>query len=198
MTDFAAIDFFRDTAFIADPYPYFEFLRAQCPVHRETHHDVVMVTGYDEAIAVFHDTATFSSCNSVTGPFPGFPVPLVGDDVSALIDQHRDALPFSDQLPTLDPPTHTAHRALLMRLITPKRLRENEAFMWRLADRQIDEFLANGSCEFVSPFASPFAMLVIADLLGVPEADHEMFRSELAARRPGNVLGSTEKEMAHS
>ena len=71
---------------------------------------------------------------------------------------------------------HTAHRALLMRLITPKRLSENEAFMWRLADRQLDEFVANGECEFISDFASPFALLVIADLLGVPEADHEMFR----------------------
>ena len=47
-------------------------------MRREPHHDVVMVTGYDEAIAVLHDTATFSSCNSVTGPFPGFPVPLDG------------------------------------------------------------------------------------------------------------------------
>ena len=89
MTDFDAIDFFRDTAFVADPYPYFEFLREECPVRRERHHDVMMVTGYEEAIAVFHDTATFSSCNSVTGPFPGFPVSLVGDDVSALIERHR-------------------------------------------------------------------------------------------------------------
>ncbi len=32
-------------------------------------------------------------------------------------------------------------------------------------------------------------MLVIADLLGVPESDHEMFRAELAARRPGAVVG---------
>ena len=198
MTDFDAIDFFRDPDFIADPYPYFEFLRDQCPVARESHHDVVMVTGYEEAIAVFHDTATFSSCNSVTGPFPGFPVPLVGDDVSALIEQHRDALPFSDQLPTLDPPMHTAHRALLMRLITPKRLRENEEFMWRLADRQIDEFVANGECEFVSEFASPFALLVIADLLGVPESDHAMFRAELGTKRPGRAIGSTETAMEHS
>src|SRR6476469_1661680 len=112
-------------------------------------------------------TASFSSCNSVSGPFPGFPVPLAGDDVSALIEQHRDQLPMSDQLPTLDPPVHTAHRALLMRLITPKRLGENEAFMWRLADRQLDEFVDAGRCEFVGDFASPFAMLVVADLLGV-------------------------------
>ena len=198
MTDFDAIDFFRDRDFVADPYPYFEHLRAQCPVQREPHHGVVMVTGYDEAIAVFHDTATFSSCNSVTGPFPGFPVPLVGDDVSALIDKHRDELPFSDQLPTLDPPMHTAHRALLMRLITPKRLNENEAFMWRLADRQLDEFVANGECEFISEFASPFALLVIADLLGVPEADHEMFRAELGAKRPGRVVGGAGETMSHS
>ena len=141
MTDFDAIDFFVDREVVADPYPYFDHLRQQCPVQREPHHGVVMVTGYDEAIAVLHDTATFSSCNSVTGPFPGFPVPLVGDDVTALIAEHRDELPMSDQLPTLDPPVHTAHRALLMRLITPKRLSENEQFMWRLADRQLDEFV---------------------------------------------------------
>ena len=134
MTDYDAIDFFRGDELVADPYPYFDWLRAQCPVRREPHHDVVMVTGYDEAIAVYNDTATFSSCNSPTGPFPGFPVPLEGDDVSALIEQHRDELPMSDQLLTFDPPLHTAHRALLMRLITPKRLRENEEFMWRLAD----------------------------------------------------------------
>ena len=157
MTDFEAIDFFRDAEPVADPYPYFEYLRGQCPVHRESHQDVVMVTGYEEAVAVYNDTATYSSCNAVTGPFPGFPVPLVGDDVSALIDEHRDELPMSDQLPTLDPPNHTAQRALLMRLITPKRLKENEEFMWRLADRQIDELVAGGECEFISDYAGPFA-----------------------------------------
>jgi cytochrome P450 len=197
MSDFDKHDFFRDNTFVADPYPYFEHLRGKCPVQREPHHDVMMVTGYDEAIAVLHDTATFSSCNSVTGPFPGFPVPLAGD-IGALITQYRDQLPFSDQLPTLDPPMHTDHRALLMRLITPKRLGENEAFMWRLADRQLDEFVANGACDFVSEFASPCALLVIADLLGVPEADHEMFRAELAANRSGNAIGSTKQSMAHS
>src|SRR4051812_27095400 len=127
-----------------------------------------MVTGYDEAMAVYHDTETFSSCISVTGPFPGFPVPLEGDDVTELIEKHRDELPFSDQLPTFDPPKHTAHRGLTMRMLTPNRLKENEAAIWAIADRLIDEFVEDGSCEFVSAFASPFAMLVIADLLGVP------------------------------
>jgi cytochrome P450 family 150 subfamily A5 len=193
VSDFDTIDFFTDESLVADPYPYFDRLRERCPVQHEQQRGVMMVTGYEEAIAVYHDTASFSSCNSVSGPFPGFPVPLDGDDVSALIEQHRDELPMSDQLPTFDPPKHTDHRALLMRLITPKRLKENEAFMWRLADRQIDEFVARGECEFISEFAAPFTLYVIADLLGVPEPDHETFREALqGSRRADSAVGSTD------
>ena len=155
-----------------------------------------MVTGHAEALSVYNDPAVFSSCNSVTGPFPGFPVPLEGDDVSPLIEQYRDQLPMSDQVITFDPPKHTDHRGLLMRLITPKRLSENEDSMWRYADRQIDEFIGNGECEFVREYASPFAMVVIADLLGVPEEDYDLFRKNLT-RTTG--LGSTgDDKLAHN
>jgi cytochrome P450 len=193
VSDFAEVDFFTDDSLVADPYPYFDSLRDRCPVQPEQHHRVMMVTGYDEAIAVYHDTASFSSCNSVSGPFPGFPVALEGDDVSPLIEQHRDELPMSDQITTFDPPKHTDHRSLLMRLITPKRLKENEEFMWRIADRQIDELLARGECELIADFAAPFTLLVIADLLGVPEADHQTFRDELQGpRRADHGVGSTD------
>src|SRR5580704_6666014 len=100
MSDFSTIDFFRDESLISDPYPYFDFLRQQCPLRPESHHGVVMVTGYDEALAIYNDTTCFSSATSVTGPFPGFPVPLEGDDVSETIERYRDQIPFSDQLPT--------------------------------------------------------------------------------------------------
>ncbi|MBA4863576.1 cytochrome P450 [Streptomyces sp. PSKA54] len=200
MKDYESADFFRDEGLIEDPYPYFDALRAQCPVRRENHHDVVMVTGYEEAVQIYNDTDTFSACNSVTGPFPGFPVPLEGDDVSELIEQHRDELPMSDQLPTLDPPVHTDHRALLMRLITPKRLKENEAAMWHLADGLLDDFLTGGEGEFINGFAGPFTMLVIADLLGVPEEDRAEVAAELRHGPPaGAAMGSTsEGTMAHS
>jgi cytochrome P450 len=195
------IDFFRGDELIADPYPYFDHLRSGCPVQREPRHGVVMVTGYEEAVSVYTNTAAFSSCNSVTGPFPGFPVELEGDDLSDVIEQYRDELPFSDQITTMDPPKHKAHRGLLMRLITPKRLRENEDFMWRHADRQIDEFVERGECEFIRDFAGPFTLYVIADLLGVPEEDHEWFRDQLQGgghnREEG--LGSTgSRTMSHS
>lgn len=200
VNDFEAMDYFKDAELVADPYPYFQALREQCPVRRERHHGVVMVTGYDEAVKVLHDSTTFSSCTSVTGPFPGFPVPLEGDDVSELIERHRDELPMSDQLPTLDPPTHTDHRALLMRLITPKRLKENEAAIWQLADRLLDSFLAGGEGEFIRGFAGPFALLVIADLLGVPEEDRAEFAEALHHRpRSEGGLGSVDGDVvAHS
>lgn len=200
--DADAPDFFRGGDLIEDPYLYYERLRDRCPVTREPHQNVVMVTGYDEAIAIYNDTDVFSSCISVTGPFPGLPVPLVGDDIGALIEAHRDELPFSDQLPTFDPPKHTDHRALLLRLITPKRLRENEEFMWRLADHQLDEALAHDDVEFVADFGVPFAMLVVADLLGVPAEDHDLFRDEVAGGRKsktGTVGGLGGKDqLAHN
>jgi len=199
MSDFDTIDFFQGDALVGDPYPYFDYLRDQCPVRREPHHDVYMVTGYEEACAVYNDPSRFSSCNSVSGPFPGFPVPLEGDDVGELIEQYRDRLPFSDQITTMDPPKHKAHRGLLMRLITPKRLRENEDFMWRRVDGQLDEFLPSGECELVSEFAAPFTLYVIADLLGIPEEDHEMFRHELqGGNQERRAVGSTREELAHS
>ncbi|TDD91798.1 cytochrome P450 [Actinomadura darangshiensis] len=198
MKDFEDFDFFRDDEAVADPYPYFEALRSRCPVQREPHHDVLMVTGYDEALQVYNDTETFSSCVSVTGPFPGFPVPLDGDDVSDLIERHRDELPMSDQLPTLDPPLHTAHRALLMRLITPKRLKENEASMWRLADRVLDGFLDGGEGDAIDGFAAPFTLLVIADLLGMPEQDRDDFARTLRRASGGGIGGTGDRALAHS
>ncbi|PQM49079.1 Cytochrome P450 144 [Mycobacterium talmoniae] len=198
MKDVDAVDFFRDDAMVADPYPYLHALRDRCPVTKEPHHGVTMVTGWEEACEVAGNAEVFSSCISVTGPFPGFPVPLEGDDVSDLIEQHRAELPFSDQLPTLDPPTHTDHRALLMRLITPKRLKENEDAMWVLADRVLDTFLPPGEGEFIKGFAGPFTLLVIADLLGVPEEDRDGFVKGIHHHAGGGV-GSTDAEsLAHS
>jgi cytochrome P450 family 150 subfamily A5 len=190
-SDYDTIDFFRGNDLVADPYPYFDWLRTQCPVRREPQQDVYMVTGYDEACAVYNDTDTFSSCNAVTGPFPGFPVPLAGrPNVSELIDQHRHELPFSDQITTMDPPAHRDHRHLVMRQLTPKRLKENEEFVWRLADRQIDEFMT-GEGEFIGGYANPFTLFVIADLLGVPEEEHAEFRDALARRPHDGAVGST-------
>ena len=178
MSDLDGIDFFTDKSLVDDPYPYYDALRA-CPVRREDKFGVVMVSGYDELTAVLRDDRDdFSLCNVVSGPWPGIPVDDDADDISELIERHRDSLPLSDYFASFDPPRHTDHRSLLGRLLTPKRLKENEEFLWRLADQQLDRFVEHGSCELVTDYGFPFTMLAIADLLGVPERDHPRFATE--------------------
>src|SRR5580692_5801165 len=197
LSDWETIDFFSDESLVEDPYPYFDHLRSQCPVLPTDPHGVVAVSGYDEAVEIYLDNETFSSCNSVIGPFATFPVPLEGDDVGAIIDLHRDQLPMNEHMVTMDAPMHTQERALVMRLLTPKRLQENEAFMWGLADRQIDEFVGAGRCEFISAYTQPFAMLAVADVLGVPEVDHQRFREFFGlSTTPGEVGGGLEVEVS--
>jgi cytochrome P450 len=192
MGEFSTTDYFTDAALVDYPYGYYEYLRARCPVHREPFQGVYAITGHEEAVAVYRDDVTFSSCNAVGGPFPGLPVEPDGDDVSELIDRYRDVFPLSDNFTTFDPPKHTAYRGLMMRLITPRRLRENEEFMRRMASRHLDAFLDEGRCEFVEGYAHPLSLLVVADFLGVPEADHESFRRGFEAPKPvGSLEGET-------
>jgi cytochrome P450 len=194
MTDYAGVDFLTDQSLVADPYPYYDYLRAQSPVLRLQPHGFVAVTGYDEALGVYKNVEDFSSIVALGGPFPPLPFTPEGDDLNAQIDAHRTQFPMYEHMVTMDPPDHTKARSLLSRLLTPKRLKENEDFMWRLADRQLDEFLGEGHSEFLAEYAKPFSLLVIADLLGVPESDHQEFRVVLGAERPGARVGSLDHE----
>ena len=195
MTDLASVDYFSDPAIAQDPYEYLAYLRGRNPVFREPHHGVVAVTGYQEAVEAFRNTDDFSAAVSIGGPFPPLPFVPDGADISAQIAEHRHRFPIFEHMVTMDPPEHTRTRSLLSRLLTPKRLKENEDYMWRLTDRQLDEFLADGRCEFLADYAKPFATLVIADLLGVPDDDRDEFREILAGHTtPGSRVGALDHE----
>ncbi|MEZ0357881.1 cytochrome P450 [Mycobacterium sp. SA01] len=191
MTDLAAADYFSDQAIAQNPYDYLDYIRSQNPVFREPNYGVVAVTGYDEAVAAFKDYESFSAVNAIGGPFPPLPFEPEGDDISAQIDAHRHLFPINEMMVVMDPPEHTRARSLLSRLLTPARLKENEDFMWELADRQLDEFIGNGKCELLAQYGKPFATLVIADLLGVPDDDRAEFRASLGAgKEPGSAVGA--------
>ena len=187
MSTFESIDFFTDPSLVPDPHPYFDYLRNQSPVLRLPHYGVVAVTGYEEATAIYKDPDSFSNCVALGGPFPPLPFQPDGDDINAQIDEHRAQFPMFEHMVTMDPPDHSRARSILSRLLTPSRLKQNEEFMWHLADRQLDEFFVNGECEFIGEYAKPFATLVIADLLGVPDDDRKDFRVVLGADRLGRV-----------
>jgi cytochrome P450 len=195
VSDFETVDYFTDQSLVPNPYPYFDYLRSQCPVRHATPYGVMAVTGHQEALAAYKDAA-FSSCVAVSGPFPPLPFIPEGDDIGAQIEEHRAAIPMSEHVVTMDAEDHAKTRGLLSKLITPKRLKENEDFMWRLADQQIDKFIGRGSCEVMEDYAKPLSMLVIADLLGVPEEDHDEFRRVLGNEVVGNI--DNDETVAHN
>jgi cytochrome P450 family 150 subfamily A5 len=189
--DIDGIDY-TDPSLATDPYRHLDHLAAHCPVYREPHHGVVMVTGHEEAITVLRSPDVFSSATLIAGPDPWALLPErpEGDDITEFVNSHREYLPQNDQIVTADPPVHTAQRALLMGLITPKRLKENEEFIWRLTDRQLDYILPLGTAELMADYAQPYTLLVIADLLGVPEEDHVMLLARRGMRQMPGAMGS--------
>ena len=195
MTDLSDVDYFTDAATAQDPYDYYEYLRSHGPVYQEPHHGVVAVTGYAEVMSAFKDVDSFSAVNAIGGPFPPLPFEPEGDDITEQIEAHRHEFPIFEHMVVMDPPNHERARSLLSKLLTPRRLKENEDFMWQLVDTQLDEFIANGKCEFLSEYARPFATLAITDLLGVPEEDRVEFRRALGAEKPaGNRVGALDGE----
>ncbi|MES3636053.1 cytochrome P450 [Mycobacterium intracellulare] len=195
MTDLANVDYFTDADVAQDPYDYWDYLRNQGPVFREPHYGVVAVTGYQEVQAAFKDVDSFSAVNAIGGPFPPLPFTPEGDDISEQIEAHRHEFPIFEHMVVMDPPEHDKARSLLGRLLTPRRLQENKDYIWQLADRQFDEFIANGHCEFLSEYAKPFATLAIADLLGVPDEDRPEVRRNLGAgNAPGARVGALDHE----
>lgn len=195
MTDLAQVDYFTDANVAQDPYDYWDYLREQGPVFREPHYGVVAVTGYQEVQAAFKNVESFSAVNAIGGPFPPLPFTPEGDDISELIEAHRHEFPIFEHMVVMDPPDHDEARSLLGRLLTPRRLQENKDYIWQLADRQFDEFIANGHCEFLSEYAKPFATLAIADLLGVPDEDRPQIRRNLGAgNAPGARVGALDHE----
>jgi cytochrome P450 len=194
MSDLAGIDYFTDAEVAQDAYAYWDQLRSQGPVVREPHYGVVAVTGYHEVQAAFKDVDAFSAVNAIGGPFPPLPFAPEGDDIGNLIEEHRHEFPIFEHMVVMDPPAHEKARSLLSRLLTPRRLQENADYIWSLADRQLDEFIGNGRCEFLCEYAKPFATLAIADLLGVPEHDRPKLRRNLGAgAAPDARVGSLDQ-----
>jgi cytochrome P450 family 150 subfamily A5 len=179
-------DFFTDPEILQDPIPYYTALRERGPVMREPHRGVFLISGIEEILAVYGDHERFSAIVAPLGPLVKLPEPAEGESLAEVLERRRAEIPLSDTIMTFDPPKHTRHRALMSKLFTPNRLKENEEFMWTLADGLIDELAEQGEIEFCAAYARPFTLLVIADLLGVPREDHKLFRGWLGSAQ-GNV-----------
>jgi len=175
-------DFFSDPAVIRDPFSYFAQMRSRCPVAREPHQNTFIVSGYDAMTDLLTRKAdAFSSCLSVLGPLPPLPFKPEGRDITAQLDAVREELPWSAHMVCYDGPKHAEHRALMTSLLTWKRLKQNENYLYGLTDKLIDRFIGNGRCNVVPEFSHATTTYAISDLLGVPEADRAVLLEAIGA-----------------
>lgn len=195
MTNFETVDFYTDTSLLEDPHAYFDFLRDKGPVTRLPHRNVVAVTGYEETVQVMRDTEHFSSINAVTGPIPGLPFEASGDDITDELEAHRKKIAFADQVVTEQGKRHADLRSVLSRLFTPSRLKTLEDSLSDTADSLINEFIDDGKVDLVLQYGGPYATLVIADLLGVPEEGRKKFRTLLEGAVPAQMDATPEEMM---
>ncbi|MCE7796345.1 cytochrome P450 [Sphingobium sufflavum] len=197
MTALVDRDYFSDHSILRDPYAYFEAVREKGPVYPLPGRDIVIATGFEESLEVLRNTEDFSSVIAPGGPAVPLPFEPVSDDLSAQIEEYRTAFVGGDLVVSLDGEAHGFSRSILSRLFTPSRLKANEQFISDFADRLARDAVAKGGCELIKEIATPFVTLVIADLLGVPIDDRQIFMDAIEAGPPPGSLDAEDAFSEH-
>jgi cytochrome P450 len=153
----------HDPAFYAaDPFPAFQRLRAEFPVHWHDTPGFWALTRHEDVLAVSRDPATFCSSRGVL-----------------LSDIGRPMMP-RESIIFIDPPDHAKYRKLVQPAFSPGRLRRLEVEMAAVARALVAELLdaADGGrpVDFVDAFAVHLPLRVIEHMLGVPDVDRARFR----------------------
>lgn len=190
MTELSTLDYFTDHAILRDPYAYFEAVREHGPVWQPEGKDYLIVTGFDELLQVMRNSADFSAVIGLQGAALPLPFAPEGADITGQIEAHRTDFHGGDLLVNLDDNPHFNMRSLINTLFVPSRLKASEARMAAYADRMARDAVAKGTVDLVKDIATPFVTWVVADMLGVPDEDRQMFIDHIArAPCPGNLDG---------
>jgi cytochrome P450 len=156
------IQFFGAHA-LQDPYPLYDRMRAEAPVHRIGDSEFYAVCGWDAVIDAVTRVEDFSSNLTATmvyhddGTVTGFHMGEPGAAMHALA--------------TADDPVHAMHRKILLPHLSAKRIRVIEEFAAHTADGLWKENLRDGHIEWMSAVANRLPMMVVARLLGLPDGD---------------------------
>ena len=189
-------DYFTDYEILKDPYAFFEAIRAKGPVYQVPGRDYVIVTGYDETLEILKKTEEFSAIIGLQGASAPLPFTPEGSDITAQVEAHRADFLGGDLLVNYDDRQHTFARSLLGPLFTPSRLRANEKFISEYSDELVRNALANNGVELIKDIATPFVTMVIADLLGVPLEDRQIFMDAIEAGPPPGSLNTGENDFS--
>ena len=171
MSAHQALALFRpeDPAFIADPYPVYDALRSEGPLHYDACTERWLVTRHADVNAALRDRRFGRTYLHVaTHAEMGRP------------DDPPDHAPFWNLIRNgmldREPPDHTRLRALVSKAFTPRRVEDLREAIRTLVDRLVDRALERGEFDLIETVLEPLPVTVIADLLGVPQADRERLR----------------------
>jgi cytochrome P450 len=168
-------------AFYDDPYPTYRALREHAPVKRLPDGGVFL-TRYADVVAVYKDSATFSSDKHEEF------APKYGD--SPLYEHHTTSLVFND------PPLHTRVRRLIAGALTPRHIAAMETRLVERVDHLLEAIAARGAdaeIDLIAAFASAIPVEIIGNLLDVPNDERGPLRDWSLA-----ILGALEPALSEA
>ena len=154
---------------VADPFPPLARLRAEDPVHWSARHRAWLITRHDDVAAVHTDPRL--SSDRMTPLLEGLRAHGSSERLVRMIEVLADWMTFKDGS------DHRRLRSLVSRAFTPRvvaRMREQVA---AIADGLLDGLPPAGEADLVESYAYPLPAIVIAEMLGVPSADRDRFKS---------------------
>ncbi len=171
-----------DQATVNDPYPRYEQLRSEDPVHWNEGVQAWILTRYQDVLDALRDPRL--SAERITAILRQ----AGGGSAEGLERTFLGMMLFSD------PPDHTRLRSLANKAFTPRVLEGMRSQVQSTVDRLLDEVQERGRMEVISELAYPLPAIFISEILGVADGDRERFRkwsNDLAAFL-GNIRAVSE------
>ena len=171
-----------------DPHPFYRTLRERDPVHRSRLAGGWVLSRYEDVIGVLRDP----SWSSDERNWSRFPTYRARGARAGLPDPYETHVA---SMLRLDAPDHTRLRSLVSKAFTPRAVEAMRPRVALLVDELLGKVGPQRGMELVADLAAPLPVIVIAELIGVPAADHARFRhlSDEAVRLLGD--GSLEEKL---
>lgn len=159
----------HDPGFLQNPYPVYQRLQAQTPrfFHEET--GFWYFTRHEDVSTLLRDRRLGRSITHIMSA-DELNLPPAPPEYEPFIKLGRHSM--FDQ----EPPDHTRLRSLVHKAFTPARIREMRHSIQAITDELLDRVQANGEMDVLEDFAVPLPVTVIAELLGIPQADRPKLR----------------------
>ena len=158
---------------IADPYSYFGRLREDDPIHWNEKYQVWIITRHDDVVWLTRHNELFSSQVFKRDPRP--PYPSIDESDAELYETIRSYQ--VDRFIQHDRPEHTGMRRVVHGYFTPKSMETWRPMVRSAIDYLLDQAEENGSMDLMRDFAVPLPLLVIAQMMDIPEEDRPYIRS---------------------